>query len=96
MNISIFEAIMLICFGVSWPISIAKSVRTKMVTGKSPLFMAVICFGYLSGVIHKIFYSPDWIILLYILNIIMVAIDLGLYYKYLPKKGNQLGTSRAV
>ncbi len=83
---SIFEAVMLICFGVSWPISIAKSLRTKIVTGKSPVFMIVLCIGYMSGLVHKIFYSFDWIIWLYAANLIMVAFDLFLYYKYLERK----------
>ncbi|MBW2544040.1 MAG: hypothetical protein JRD43_00935, partial [Deltaproteobacteria bacterium] len=73
---SVFEATMLICFGVSWPISIAKSVRTKVVSGKSPLFMAVLCLGYACGIIHKLLYSMDWIIMLYALNMVLVAIDL--------------------
>ena len=37
-----FEATMLICFGVSWPVSIAKALRTKEVAGKSPWFMILI------------------------------------------------------
>jgi hypothetical protein len=81
---SIFEALMLLCFGVSWPISIAKSVRTKVVAGKSPLFMAILCIGYMSGIVHKALYSLDWIIALYALNLILVATDLALYYRYLP------------
>lgn len=79
---SIFEATMLICFGLSWPISIAKSVRTKVVTGKSPLFMVLLCCGYLCGVIHKLLYSLDGVILLYTLNMILVATDLTLYFRY--------------
>ena len=79
---SIFEATMLICFGMSWPISIAKSLRTKVVTGKSPLFMVLLCFGYLCGIIHKLLYSRDWVILLYTLNMVLVAIDLTLYFRY--------------
>ena len=79
---SIFEAIMLICFGVSWPVSIAKALRTKVVSGKSPLFMAIVCLGYLSGVIHKTVYSFDWIIVLYALNFVLVAVDLFLYFLY--------------
>lgn len=75
---------MLICFGVSWPISIAKSLRTRVVLGKSPLFMAILCLGYLCGIIHKILYSTDWVIALYALNMVMVATDLALYYRYLP------------
>jgi hypothetical protein len=79
---SIFEGIMLVCFGASWPISILKSVQVKHVEGKSPLFMAVICAGYVSGIIHKILYSLDWIILLYILNMAMILIDMALYFHY--------------
>ena len=79
---SLYEAIMLICFGLSWPISIIKSLRTKVVDGKSPLFMIILIVGYSSGLIHKLKYSYDWITYLYILNLIMVSIDLSIYYKY--------------
>ena len=79
---SIFEVIMLICFGVSWPVSISKSIRTKNVSGKSPLFMIIVIAGYASGVAHKVFYSFDWVLWLYVLNMAMVSIDLALYFKY--------------
>ncbi|MEA2081180.1 MAG: hypothetical protein U9O97_00350 [Elusimicrobiota bacterium] len=85
---SVFEAAMLICFGISWPVSISKTLRTGIVAGKSPLFMGIVCFGYLCGVIHKIRCSFDWVTALYALNMIMVAVDLGLYYVYLPGKKN--------
>lgn len=86
---SIFEAIMLICFGIGWPISIIKSIRTRVVHGKSPLFMAILSFGYVSGIAHKILYAQDWITALYALNLIMVLTDLALYYRYLPESRNQ-------
>ena len=82
---SIYEAIMIICFGVSWPVSIAKAIRTHKVEGKSPLFMAIVWLGYASGVIHKALYSFDWVTALYVLNMALVAVDLFLYFKYLPK-----------
>ena len=41
-NFSIWEVLFLLCFAVSWPVSIAKSLRTKVVIGKSPLFMSLI------------------------------------------------------
>ncbi len=82
---SIFEAIMLICFGISWPISIAKAVHTKVVAGKSPLFMAVVFIGYASGLAFKVTGTLDWVTFLYALNMIMVAIDFTLYFRYLPK-----------
>lgn len=80
---NLFEALMLICFGISWPISIAKSIRTKTVAGKSPLFMSIVVVGYSFGIIHKILYSYDWVLYLYILNLCMVSIDILLYFKYL-------------
>ncbi len=76
---------MLICFGAGWPISIAKSLRTHVVEGKSPLFMIILAIGYMSGIAHKILYSMDWITALYALNFIMVVTDLALYYRYLPE-----------
>jgi hypothetical protein len=84
---SVFEVMMLVCFGISWPISIAKALRTKKVEGKSPVFMIVICVGYLSGILHKLFFAYDWVIVLYAINMIMVATDLFLYYRYLPSAG---------
>lgn len=86
---SIFEAIMLICFGISWPFSIAKAIRTKVVSGKSAMFMAILCVGYSSGIIHKLVYSFDWIIVLYISNLIMVAFDLYLYFRYFCPEENK-------
>lgn len=80
----IFEAIMLFCFGISWPISIMKSLREKKVAGKSPLFMIIIAFGYLSGIVYKLTGIIDWVLLLYILNLFFVLIDLLIYF-YLIK-----------
>ena len=79
---SIFEVLMLVCFGISWPISIAKAIRTKMVAGKSPVFMVIVIIGYAFGIIHKVLYSRDWVTFLYALNLIMVAVDMSLYFHY--------------
>jgi hypothetical protein len=73
---------MLLCFGISWPVSIAKSIRTKTVAGKSPVFMGIVIAGYGFGIIHKVLYSFDWVTYLYGLNLILVAIDMSLYFKY--------------
>lgn len=83
----LFEIIMLVCFGISWPISIIKALRTKVVAGKSPLFMSIVALGYISGILFKLTsetVSP--VIALYIVNFFMVSFDLSLYYRYLPKK----------
>lgn len=83
---SVFEAIMLACFGISWPISIAKALRTRVVAGKSPLFMIILCAGYTSGILHKVLHNPDWVTGLYALNLCLVATDLTLYYRFLPRE----------
>ncbi len=79
---SAFEIVMLVCFGASWPISIAKALRTRQVAGKSPLFLVIVIAGYLSGIVHKALHSPDWVTLLYFLNLVMVSIDLALYVRF--------------
>jgi hypothetical protein len=79
---SFFEATMLICFGVSWPVSIAKALRTKEVAGKSPWFMILISLGYTSGIIHKIINDPSWVVVLYAVNLVMVLIDFSIYLHY--------------
>ena len=79
---SLFEAIMLLCFAASWPFSIAKAIRTKVVAGKSPMFMGVIEVGYLAGIAHKLLDKPDVVLALYVLNFLIVGTDLALYFRY--------------
>jgi len=78
---SIFEAGMLICFGAAWPVSIFRSYRSQSTKGKSPVFSGIVLLGYLSGIIHKIIYSNDLVMYLYLLNFIMVSIDLILWFR---------------
>jgi len=77
-----FEAAMIICFGLSWPMSIYRSWKVKKVTGKSRIFLWLVFFGYLSGILHKYFFSFDWIITFYVINACMVFVDLILCYRY--------------
>lgn len=75
---SIFEALMMLGFGLAWPCNIYKSVKTKTAAGKSFAFMVTIELAYLCGVIHKVFYNFDAVIWLYVANFVMVFIDLML------------------
>jgi hypothetical protein len=83
---SIFEALMLLAFGASWPFSIAKSLRTRQVAGQSAIFLCIVFLGYLSGIVHKLLFSRDWIMVLYITNACMVAFDLMLYLRFSRKE----------
>jgi hypothetical protein len=76
---------MLLCFACSWPVSIIKTLKTKFVLGKSPLFMTIILVGYVFGIVHKILYNYDAVTFLYIFNFMIVSIDLSLYFIYIEK-----------
>ena len=78
---SIFEIAMLVCFGAAWPFSLYRSYRSRTNAGKSLVFLGVVLLGYVSGILHKIFFSPDPVIGLYILNGTMVAGDILLYFR---------------
>jgi hypothetical protein len=79
--VSIFEIIMLVCFGAAWPVSIYKSVKTRQVAGKSLPFLVIIVIGYVAGILHKLIFRYDLVIFLYILNALMVGIDIALYLR---------------
>jgi hypothetical protein len=79
---NIFEALMLICFGASWPFAVARTYKTKNVKGKSSLFLSLVILGYIFGIVHKVLYSFDYVIYLYVFNCLMVVLDLILYFKY--------------
>jgi len=80
-DMSPFEILMLICFGAAWPFSIYKSWTTRRVGSKSLIFLFALFIGYVAGILHKIFYLYDFVIVLYALNGTMVAIDIVLYFR---------------
>ncbi len=76
---SVYEIIMLVCFGSAWPFALAKSWRSRQTGGKSLGFLVIVLIGYLSGVVHKYLHSRDLVIFLYALNAAMVSADIILY-----------------
>lgn len=78
---SVFEIIMLICFGAAWPFSIYRSYRSRSVKGKSLVFLIIVMVGYLAGMLHKVFFNYDGVVYLYMVNFTLVAVDTGLYIR---------------
>lgn len=77
----IFEFIMLACFGLSWPISVYKSIKSKSTQGKSIVFIVAIIIGYISGIIGKIVNKQlTYVLLIYCFNLIVVSVDLILFF----------------
>ena len=84
---------MLICFGVSWPINIAKAWRARSTKGISVLFCCLILLGYLVGIAAKLslirYYAPApwyetmhwYVMFFYVLNTLMVAAGVAIYFR---------------
>lgn len=83
----LFEIIMIVSFGASWPMNVYKSYKARTAKGKSLGFLCLIFFGYIAGIISKLInesymasISDKWYVLFfYVLNLIMVGADLLLY-----------------
>ncbi len=78
----IFEALMVVSFGISWPASILKSWKARTAKGKSLFFLCMILFGYAAGITCKLLQgSLTYVFIFYVLNFCMVSCDLVLYFR---------------
>lgn len=92
------EVIMIVSFGASWPLNVIKSYKSRTTKGKSLPFLCLIFFGYIAGIASKLLneaymesIATKWYVIgFYILNLIMVGMDLCLYIRnYKIDKKNQ-------
>lgn len=86
----LFEALTILCFGLSWPISIRKSLISRTAKGKSLFFEVFLLIGYAFGIARKIIQvavlgSSGFLFYLsfffYILNFVEISIDVALYFR---------------
>ena len=83
----ILEIVMIVSFGMSWPMTVIKSYKARTTKGKSLAFLCFIFFGYIAGITSKFMneaymasFATKWYVLIfYILNLLMVGTDLILY-----------------
>lgn len=90
----LLEALMILCFGISWPISIRKSWVARTAKGKSLFFEVFIWVGYILGIVRKIMlwnqaqaadthleflFYLGWAF--YVLNFVEITIDMLLYFR---------------
>jgi hypothetical protein len=77
-----FEMLMVVSFGIAWPTSIFKSLRSKTAKGKSPVFMIYIWLGYAFGICaHLVVGEINYPLVFYFINIAMVTADFCLYWR---------------
>jgi hypothetical protein len=87
----VLEIIMLVSFGASWPVNLRKSYISRSTKGKSVIFLFLVFFGYIAGILSKLTnesymlnFSQKWYVLFfYILNTSMVGADIILYFRNL-------------
>ena len=85
----ILEIIMVVSFGVSWPINVMKSYKARTTKGKSLAFLLLILFGYVAGITSKFVneaymaaFAEKWYVLIfYMINFIMVSVDVVIYFR---------------
>ena len=85
----ILETAMIVCFGISWPFNVAKSLKYKTAKGKSLLFLSFILLGYICGIASKLLnkdylanFSSKWYVLTaYIINFVVIFTDFCLYWR---------------
>lgn len=77
-----FEMLMVVSFGISWPISIFKALKSGTAKGKSVIFSYFIWAGYLFGITSKFLRgSLTYVFVFYVINLVSVSVDIMLYYR---------------
>lgn len=76
-----FEALMLVCFGLSWPISLIKNIKAHTAKNMSFRFTLLIILGYLAGISAKLMSRTiNYVFVIYIINLVVVCMNLVVYF----------------
>lgn len=78
------EALMLVCFGFSWPLNVVKAYRAGTTKGTSLAFIFLIIAGYLAGISAKFINGQfNYVLAVYFLNLVIVMGNLFVYFRNL-------------
>lgn len=79
---AIFETVMLVCFGLSWPINLMKAYKARSAKSTSLPFLLLILTGYIGGITAKIIAGNiNYVFAVYILNLAVVLLNLAVYVR---------------
>jgi hypothetical protein len=82
------EALMLLCFGLAWPVNSLGMLRRRRPEGKGLAFTAIIWSGYVAGASAKLLLAAHAgsslppVFWLYVLNGITVGVNAALYLHF--------------
>lgn len=78
---NVFEILMLICFGFSWPVNFRKAIKSKTTKGVSLVFLFLIFIGYIFGISAKLLNnSVNYVVIFYGINLFFVTANIGIYF----------------
>jgi hypothetical protein len=78
----LLEALMLVCFGVSWPVNAVQAWRARTAVGTSPAFLALITLGYVSGIAAKFAGGTvNWVLAVYLFNLFALVANWVVYFR---------------
>ena len=88
---AIFETVMLVCFGLSWPINVVKAYKSQTTKGTSLPFIFLIITGYVAGIIAKVIAGQtNYVLIVYVINLVIVLLNVVVYARnYQLDKRNQ-------
>lgn len=79
---SVFESIMLICFGLSWPLNVIKAYKARTARGTSLPFIMLIIVGYIAGITAKLVNGQtNYVLVVYLLNLAIVSLNVVVYFR---------------
>ncbi len=78
----ILETIMLVCFGISWPLNVYHNIKAKTAKGMSLFFVLLIIAGYIAGISAKLInHNYSYVLIVYILNLLIVSVNVLVYFR---------------
>ena len=95
----LFEAIMLVCFGFSWPLNVIKAYKAKSAKGTSLAFIVLIITGYVAGITAKVInHQFNYVLVVYFLNLAIVMSNLVVYFRNvaLDKKRDRISMAKVI
>ena len=77
----LLESTMLICFGLSWPMNLAKNIKAKSARNMSLQFILLIITGYIAGISAKLYnHRFNYVLVVYLLNLVVVSANVVVYF----------------
>ena len=78
----IFECLMLLCFGFSWPLNVIKAYKAGTAKGTSLAFIILIITGYVAGIAAKVINQQfNYVLAVYFLNLAIVFGNVLVYIR---------------